>query len=103
MFAKLPSPIATLAIALGYGREKAGKAGDLVGKNVYPFLKSSNGITSYNIDGATIEFIGKTYELGLNQTYHTLMEDNNLPGRSMKYRGEIVKETTLADYKKDEH
>ena len=93
----------TLAIALGYGREKAGKAGDLVGKNVYPFLKSSNGITSYNIDGATIEFIGKTYELGLNQTYHTLMEDNNLPGRSMKYRGEIVKETTLADYKKDEH
>jgi hypothetical protein len=63
----------TLAIALGYGREKAGKAGDLVGQNVYPFVKSANGIASYNItDGATIELTGKTYELGLNQTYHTL-------------------------------
>jgi hypothetical protein len=71
----------------------------VVGKNVYPFLKSSNGVTSYNIDGATIELIGKTYELGLNQTYHTLMEDNNLPGRSMKkYRGEILlKKLHLAD------
>ncbi|MFN8284694.1 MAG: TAT-variant-translocated molybdopterin oxidoreductase [Chitinophagales bacterium] len=93
----------TLAIALGYGREKAGRAGDMVGKNAYPFLKAVNGITTYSIDGATIEFTGKKYELALNQTYHTLMEDNNLPGRSMKYRGEIVKETTLADYQKDEH
>ena len=93
----------TLAIALGYGREKAGKAGDMVGKNVYPFVKSANGVASYSLDGATIELTGKSYELGLNQTYHTLMEDNSLPMREKKYRGSIVKETTLAAYKKNEH
>ncbi len=93
----------TLAIALGYGREKAGKAGDMVGKNIYPFVKSTNGVATYSTDGVTIEMTGKSYELALNQTYHTLMEDNNLPLRSKKYRGEIVKETTLAEYKKNEH
>ncbi len=93
----------TLAIAIGYGREKAGRAGDMVGKNVYPFIKSTNGITSYSTDGATIELTGKMYELALNQTYHTLMEDNSLPLREKKYRGSILKETTLAEYKKNEH
>ena len=96
-------PANTLAIALGYGREKAGKAGDMVGKNVFPFLKNINGATSYTLDGATIEMTGKVYELGLNQTYHTLMEDNNLPNRKKHYRGEIVKETTLAAYQKNDH
>ena len=93
----------TLAIALGYGREKAGRAGDMVGVNAFKFVKSTNGITSYTTDGATIELTGKTYDLALNQTYHTLMEDNNLPLRPMRYRGGIVKETTLAAYQKNEH
>ena len=93
----------TLAIALGYGREKAGRAGDMVGANMFPFVKSVNGITSYSTDGATIELTGKTYELALNQTYHTLMEDNKLPLRPQRYRSGIVKETTLAEYKKNEH
>ena len=93
----------TLAIALGYGREKAGRAGDMVGKNMYAYTKSVNGVTSYTVDGATIELTGNTYELALNQTYHTLMEDNNLPMREKKYRGSIVKETTLEEYKKNEH
>ncbi|MBK9328592.1 MAG: TAT-variant-translocated molybdopterin oxidoreductase [Sphingobacteriales bacterium] len=93
----------TLAIALGYGRVRAGRAGDAVGKDVYPFLKAVNGATGYSIDGATIELTGKNYELGINQTYHSLMEDNNLPNRPMRYRGEIVKETTLAAYKENDH
>ena len=93
----------TIAIALGYGREKAGRAGDMVGKSVYPFIKNVNGATSYNLDGATIEMTGKTYELGLNQTYHTLMEDNSLPLRQKKYRSEIVKETTLSAFQKNDH
>ena len=92
----------TLAIAVGYGREKSGPAGDAVGKNVYPFLKTVNGATSYTTSGATLELTGKSYQLGLNQTYHTLMEDNALPMREKKYRGSIVKETTLADYAKNE-
>jgi len=93
----------TLAIAVGYGREKSGPAGDAVGKNMYAFLSAKNGVTSYSTSGATFELTGKTYELGLNQTYHTLMEDNALPLRSKKYRGSIVKETTLTDYSKNEH
>ncbi|MEZ5053984.1 MAG: TAT-variant-translocated molybdopterin oxidoreductase [Chitinophagales bacterium] len=92
----------TLAIAVGYGREKSGPAGDAVGKNMYPFLTSNNGVTSYSTSGATFELTGKSYQLGLNQTYHTLMEDNALPLRSKRYRGAIVKETTLTDYTKNE-
>jgi MoCo/4Fe-4S cofactor protein with predicted Tat translocation signal len=93
----------TIAIALGYGREKAGRAGDMVGSNIFPFVKPVNGITSYSTDGATIELSGKTYELALNQTYHTLMEDNKLPLRPQRYRAGIVKETTLSEFKKNEH
>ncbi|MEZ5026286.1 MAG: TAT-variant-translocated molybdopterin oxidoreductase [Chitinophagales bacterium] len=92
----------TLAIAVGYGREKAGRAGDSVGKNVFPFVKNVNGVSSYSTDGATIELTGDTYELALNQTYHTLMEDNNLPNRKKTYRGEIVRETNLAAYQKSD-
>jgi molybdopterin-containing oxidoreductase family iron-sulfur binding subunit len=92
----------TLAIALGYGREKAGRAGSMVGKNMYPFVKSNNGIATYATDGASIEFTGATYELGLNQTYHTLMEDRKLPGKKLQYRGMVVKETTLKDYQKSD-
>lgn len=92
----------TLAIAVGYGREKSGPAGDAVGKNVYALLKSVNGATAYSTDGATFELTGKEYQLGLNQTYHTLMEDNTLPGRKKRFRGSIVKETNLADYAKSD-
>ncbi|HND82141.1 MAG TPA: TAT-variant-translocated molybdopterin oxidoreductase [Chitinophagales bacterium] len=92
----------TLAIAVGYGREKAGPAGDAVGKNVYTLLKAVNGATSFTTSGATFELTGKEYQLGLNQTYHTLMEDNALPMREKRYRGSIVKETTLSDYAKNE-
>ncbi len=93
----------TIAIALGYGRERAGRAGDMVGKNVYSFVKSNNGIAAYTLDGATLELTDKMYELGLNQTYHTLMEDNKLPGKKLRYRGMVVKETTLKDFQKNEN
>ena len=68
-----------------------------------PFIKAVNGATSYTASGATFELTGKSYDLALNQTYHTLMEDNSLPLREKKYRGSIVKETTLTEYKKNEH
>ncbi|MCB0507181.1 MAG: 4Fe-4S dicluster domain-containing protein, partial [Bacteroidetes bacterium] len=79
-----------------------GRAGDSVGKNVFPFVKNVNGVSSYSTDGATIELTGDTYELALNQTYHTLMEDNNLPNRKKSYRSEIVREANLAAYQKSD-
>ena len=73
---------------MGYGREKKQEKQVIWWvKNVFPFVKSTNGIAAYSVDGATIEMTGKVYELGLNQTYHTLMEDNSLPNRKKKYRG----------------
>lgn len=92
----------TVAIALGYGRTKCGAAGDNVGRNLYPAVKSVNGITTYSAKDVKIEITGKKEKLAIIQTYHTLMEDNNLPGRPKRYRNTIVKETNLASYKKDE-
>lgn len=89
----------TLAIALGYGREKAGSVGSGVGKNVYNLIKNNQ----YSTDNVTFELAGGTYPLGLNQTYHTLMEDVSLPGKPLKYRGMVVKETNLKSYSKNDH
>jgi len=93
----------TIAVALGYGREKAGKAGDGVGKNVYGAVAYVNGIASYSSADAKIEFNSSKYELALNQTYHTLMEDNNLPLRPKRFRHGILKDTNLEEYKKNPH
>lgn len=92
----------TLSIALGYGREKAGAAAAGSGKDAYPFLKLINGNVSYSVSGAKFEFVKGQHILGIIQTYHTLQEDVNLPGRPRRYRDHIVKETNLAEYKKNE-
>ncbi|MEY3678384.1 MAG: hypothetical protein RI924_525 [Bacteroidota bacterium] len=78
----------TVSIALGYGRSKAGKAGNEVGKNVYPFVSLVNG-TFQTIASATISKVGGTYELAQTQTHHSF------EGRN------IIRETTLKDYLKD--
>jgi len=77
-----------LAIALGYGRETAGKAGANIGKNAYPFTASGNQFAT----GATIEKAGGTYPLAQTQTYHSIHDGLN--------ERRIVKETTLEEYKK---
>lgn len=74
-------PIGTVAIALGYGRTAAGKAGDNVGQNAFQLVNGSN---------VTIEKVsGKTYPLALTQMHHDMEERP------------IVRETTLAEYIKD--
>ena len=70
----------TVGIAVGYGRTRAGKAGDNVGFNAYPFL---------NTKELTITKIEGEYEFASIQLHHTMM------GR------DIVKETSLAEYIKD--
>ncbi|HSA59134.1 MAG TPA: TAT-variant-translocated molybdopterin oxidoreductase [bacterium] len=70
----------TLAIALGYGRTRCGKAGENVGVNAYPLVGAG---------AATLEKTGRRVELAATQTHHSM------EGRP------IVLETTLAEYKKN--
>ena len=72
--------LSTVGMAVGYGRTKAGKAGNNVGFNAYPFL---------NTQSVTITKVEGEHEFASIQLHHTMM------GR------DIVKETTLADYVKN--
>jgi MoCo/4Fe-4S cofactor protein with predicted Tat translocation signal len=82
-------PAGVIAIALGFGRTTAGKTANGVGANAFPFVKFQNGSFNYDISGVTISDSKGKYQLAATQTHHTMM------GRS------IVKEATLAEYKKD--
>jgi MoCo/4Fe-4S cofactor protein with predicted Tat translocation signal len=78
--------VGTVAIAIGYGREKAGKAGNKVGKNAYPFVTTSTGALIYNTVVTSIEKTGETRKVAQTQTHQTIMGRQN------------VQESTLADY-----
>ena len=62
----------TISVALGYGREVAGKVGEHVGKNMYPMTSVKNGTRQFWLTGAQVETTGKTYELALSQTHHSM-------------------------------
>ena len=70
----------TIGMAIGYGRTHAGKAGNNVGFNAYPFL---------NTKEVEITKVEGEHEFASIQLHHTMM------GR------DIVKETNLKDYIKD--
>ncbi|TDQ06572.1 TAT-variant-translocated molybdopterin oxidoreductase [Pedobacter metabolipauper] len=78
----------TASIALGYGRNKAGKAGDNVGKNAFPFVSFTNGTFKY---ATTVKLTGtgKREELAQTQTHHSF------EGRN------IIREATFKEYKKN--
>ncbi|SMO39240.1 TAT-variant-translocated molybdopterin oxidoreductase [Solitalea koreensis] len=80
--------LGTASIALGYGRTDAGKCGNGVGKNAYPFVSIVNG-TMQNYSSVTVKPNGDSYELAQTQTHHSI------EGR------DIVRETTLAEYAKN--
>ncbi|MGA1330198.1 MAG: TAT-variant-translocated molybdopterin oxidoreductase [Bacteroidia bacterium] len=71
----------TMAIALGYGQQHAGKAGTGVGVQASPWHRSSGFLAI-----EAIEKTGETYAIAQTQTHHTI------EGRLH------VKETTLAEY-----
>lgn len=79
----------TLAIAVGYGRTHAGAAANGVGANAYPFLNMSEGAMVSFVAGVSVSKTVEEHALASTQTHHTMM------GR------EIVKETTLEEYKHD--
>lgn len=79
----------TLGIALGFGRTKVGKAGNNVGQNAFPLITLNGEHFDYDNYSVTVSKTDEKHEIAATQTHHTMM------GR------EIVKETTLAEYKKD--
>ncbi len=83
----------TVGIALGYGRDKAGKlsiqTGSVIGKNAFPFVQFTEGTFIYSALDVKIESAAKTAKIAGTQIHHTLM------GR------DIVKETSLENYKKN--
>ena len=62
----------TASIALGYGRTKAGRAANAVGKSVYPLVGYNGDTFTYTLSNATIKPTGKTYEIARTQSHNTL-------------------------------
>ncbi|MFN8353310.1 MAG: TAT-variant-translocated molybdopterin oxidoreductase [Spirosomataceae bacterium] len=73
----------TVAIAIGYGRTKAGKSADNVGVNVYPLVSTF-------AQEATVTATGDTRRLAQTQTHQTVM------GRTA-----VLQEAYLEDFKKN--
>jgi hypothetical protein len=64
-----PSPgqkYGTVGLAVGYGRIAAGKCGNNVGVNAFPFAKGG----SFTVGDVTVK-TGEKYEIAQLQTHHT--------------------------------
>lgn len=80
----------TIGIAVGYGRsEKVGVAVKGAGQNAYPLATIANGVVTYAAYDATVTATDELYEVAQNQTHG-----------SYEGRIEVVKETSLATFKK---
>ncbi|MCG8340186.1 MAG: TAT-variant-translocated molybdopterin oxidoreductase [Cytophagales bacterium] len=81
----------TIGLALGYGREKAGRVANRVGVNAYPLVTKKNNHVSYAIThDVRIEPLEETYRIAQTQTHETYM------GRNF-----VIQETILSDYQQD--
>ena len=81
----------TIAVAVGYGRsEQLGKTAAGVGKNMFPFASlSQSGSISYFVPNVTIENTGRKEKIAQMQIHN-----------SYEGRVEVLRETTLATYRK---
>ncbi len=75
-----------VAVALGYGRTKAGKVGNNIGSNAFPFVQLVNGTYHYQIPGITLESTANQVNLAKTQT------QESAEGRP------LIKEYSLADF-----
>ncbi len=78
------------AVAVGYGRTKAGQVANGVGKNMFEFVTMKNGAI-FAGQSATLTKTSKKYNLAC------VAGNNTMEGRM------IVAEATFKDYMKDEH
>jgi molybdopterin-containing oxidoreductase family iron-sulfur binding subunit len=74
-----------IALAVGYGRTKAGKAGNGIGVNAFPFVEFSNGTFNYEISGIAIEATTNKVDFAKTQTQES---DDDRP---------LIKEYSLAE------
>ncbi|GAB4005588.1 TAT-variant-translocated molybdopterin oxidoreductase [Spirosoma migulaei] len=80
----------TVSIAIGYGREKAGKSANGVGKNAYPFVSITGGYITYSAFTAKVEKASGSHVIAQTQTHDTVM------GRQA-----VLQESILAKYQKN--
>ena len=84
----------TIGIAVGYGRSNnIGKAAAGVGKNAFPLASLSNGVVNFSNSSVEVTVTGEKYPVALTQTH-------NRYDTTQGNRTEVMKELTLADYKK---
>ncbi len=74
-------------VYLGYGRTKAGRVGNDIGFDLYPWLKTD----SFFVQGVTLNHTGRSYPLASTQDHASL------EGRP------LVREGTLSEYQKKPH
>ncbi len=79
-------PVKTISAALGYGRKQAGKVGNNVGGNLYPFVTLTKESFIYHSGGLDVSKSTGRHKLAVTQTH------NSMEGRP------IIKETTLPAY-----
>ena len=80
----------TVSVAIGYGREKAGKSANEVGKNAYPFATVTGGYIAYAAFAAKVEKSSGTRIIAQTQTHDTVM------GRKA-----VLQEASLIAYQKN--
>ncbi len=80
----------TISVAVGYGRTKAGKVGDEVGRNAYPFYTFRNGTFQTSIPADIKNSGNERVILAQTQTHS-----------SFEGRDSIIKEATLKEYIKN--
>lgn len=81
----------TIAVAVGYGRnEGLGKTAGGVGKNVYQFAGFNGTTTEYSVSNVTVADAKRSEKIAQTQIHN-----------SYEGRVEVVRETTLATFKKD--
>ena len=84
-----------VGIAVGYGRTpKLGKVAEGVGKNVFHLATFNGTSVSFEVPAVTVEKTGDTYDVAQIQTH-------NIYVTSTGDRHDVMKELTLADFKKD--
>ena len=84
----------TVGIAVGYGRAEAmGKSVIGTGKNAFPLACIENGLVQFACSNVTLTATGETYPVALTQTHFRY-------DTAQGNRTEVMKEITLAEYKK---
>ena len=79
----------TVGIAVGFGRTAAGKVGNGVGVNVFPFAETHDGHLVFAGQAVTLKKTGAVYRLAYTQWHHA---SENRP---------VINDISLAEFKKD--